>query len=106
MITLGVVMTKSPTKLAFTKGGIIPWNHADRGLGPIPEDPVQFPRTTSTQKPFTLEGVAPMKSFSFSGVKTTKTSLAFIRTCWPRFRLPQGWKVLQCGHGCDEPSLS
>ena len=31
-------MMKSPTKLAFTKGGIIPWNHADRGLGPIPED--------------------------------------------------------------------
>ena len=28
---------KSPAKLAFTKGGIIPKNLADKGLGPIPE---------------------------------------------------------------------
>ena len=28
---------KSPNKLALTKGGIIPRNHADRNLDPIPE---------------------------------------------------------------------
>ena len=28
---------KNPNKLALTKGGIIPRNHADRNLGPIPE---------------------------------------------------------------------
>ena len=37
MITLGVIMMKSPAKLALTKGGIIPKNHANRGLGPIPK---------------------------------------------------------------------
>ena len=31
-------MIKSQAKLALTKGGIIPGNHVDKGLGPIPKD--------------------------------------------------------------------
>ena len=31
-------MMENPAELALTKGGIIPENHADRGLGPILED--------------------------------------------------------------------
>ena len=38
MIMLGIVMMKNLAKLALTKGGIIPRNHEDRGLGPIPKD--------------------------------------------------------------------
>ena len=38
MIILGITMMENPAELALTKGGIIPENHADRGLGPILED--------------------------------------------------------------------
>ena len=82
MIMSMIAMMKNPAKLAPTKGRIIPGNHTDK-------EP---------------EGVTPMKSFSLLGIEATKTPLTFIRTCWPRLRLPRGWKALQCGHGCDEPS--
>ena len=38
MIISGIAMVKSQAKLALTKGGIIPGNHVDKGLDPIPED--------------------------------------------------------------------
>ena len=34
----GIVMMGNPAKLALTRGGIIPGNHANKGLGPTPED--------------------------------------------------------------------
>ena len=74
---------KNPAKIALTKAGSF------LRITPT-EDSVQFSRTTSTQKPFTLEGVASMRSFSLSGVEMTKTPLVFIQTCWPRFGLPRG----------------
>ena len=38
MIMSGIAMMENPAELAITKGGIIPGNHADRELSPIPED--------------------------------------------------------------------
>ena len=38
----GIAMMKNPVKLAFTKGGIIPGNHADKGPDPIPEDHIDI----------------------------------------------------------------
>ena len=38
MIMSGIAMMKSQAKLALTKGGIIPGNRVDKGLGPIPKD--------------------------------------------------------------------
>ena len=38
MIMSGIIMMKNLAKLALTKGGIIPGNHEDRGLDPIPDD--------------------------------------------------------------------
>ena len=34
----GITVMENPADLALTKGGIIPENHADKGLGPTPED--------------------------------------------------------------------
>ena len=62
-------------KLALTKGGIIPGNHADRGLNPILEDHID------TEIVHARGGVAPTKSFSFTGVEKKKTPLPFIKTC-------------------------
>ena len=42
MIMSGIVVMKNPAKIALTKGGIIPGNHTDRGLGPILEDPIDI----------------------------------------------------------------
>ena len=41
-------MMENPAELALTKGGIIPENHVDRGLGPIPEDHIDT-ETVHTQ---------------------------------------------------------
>ena len=38
MIISGIVMMENPAESALTRGGIIPGNHADKGLGLIPED--------------------------------------------------------------------
>ena len=38
MIMSGIVMMENLAKPALTKGGIIPRNHADKGLGPTLED--------------------------------------------------------------------
>ena len=38
MIMSGIVMMESPAEPALTRGAIIPGNHADKGLGPTPED--------------------------------------------------------------------
>ena len=38
MIISGIVMMKNPAVPALTRGGIIPGNHADKGLSLIPED--------------------------------------------------------------------
>ena len=34
----GIVMMGNPAEPALTRGRIIPGNHADKGLGPTPED--------------------------------------------------------------------
>ena len=34
----GIVMMGNPAKSALTRGGIIPEKHANKGLGPTPED--------------------------------------------------------------------
>ena len=34
----GIVMMENPAEPALTRGGIILRNHADKGLGPTPED--------------------------------------------------------------------
>ena len=34
----GITVMENPADLALTKGGIIPGNHADKGLSPTPED--------------------------------------------------------------------
>ena len=38
MIMSGIVMMENPAEPALTRGGIIPRNHADKRLGPTPED--------------------------------------------------------------------
>ena len=38
MIMSGIVMMGNPAELAVTRGGIIPGNHDDKGLGPTLED--------------------------------------------------------------------
>ena len=42
MIMSRIAMMKNPVKLALTKGGIIPGNHADKGPDPIPEDHINI----------------------------------------------------------------
>ena len=70
-------MMENPADLALTKGGIIPGNHADKGLGPTPEDHIDT-ETVPTQG---VKGVAPTKSFSFPRIEPTKTSFTFIQIC-------------------------
>ena len=38
MIMSGIVTMENPAELALTRGGIVLENHADKGLGPTPED--------------------------------------------------------------------
>ena len=38
MIMSGIVTMENPAEPALTRGGIVLENHADKGLGPIPED--------------------------------------------------------------------
>ena len=38
MIMSGIVMMGNLTESALTRGGIIPGNHANKGLGPTPKD--------------------------------------------------------------------
>ena len=54
MIMLGIVMMGNPADPAHTRGGIIPENHADIGLGPTPEDHIDA-ETIPTQGGHTNE---------------------------------------------------
>ena len=48
MIMSGIVMMENPAEPALTRGGIIPRNHADKGLGPTPKDHIDT-ETVPTQ---------------------------------------------------------
>ena len=48
MIMSGIVMMENPAEPALTRGGIIPRNHADKRLGPTPEDHIDT-ETVPTQ---------------------------------------------------------
>ena len=100
MIISGIVMIGNLADPAHTRGGIIPGNHADIGLGPTPEDHIDT-ETVPTQG---VKGVAPTKSFSFPRIEPTKTPFTFVRICWPRFGLSRGSKAIQRSYGCHELS--
>ena len=44
----GIVTMENPVKSTLTRGGIAPRNHADKGLGPTPEDRIDA-ETVQTQ---------------------------------------------------------
>ena len=48
MIMLGIVTMENPAEPTLTRGGTIPENHADKGLGPTPEDHIDA-ETVHTQ---------------------------------------------------------
>ena len=71
MIMSGIVMMGNPAEPALTRGGIIPGNHDNKGLGPTLEDHVDAETDPA-------QGGRADEVILISGIELAKTLFTFV----------------------------
>ena len=85
MIMSGIVMMESPAKPALTRGAIIPGNHADKGLGPTPEDHIDA-KTVPAQRGHADEVILIPRSQDDEDIAHIRTDLLTKVQTLPRIK--------------------